>query len=113
MSDALHLDDGRRLALDAKVYLTDWTEWEPAVAEAFAASDGIDLAADHWAVIEVLRQYYDEYEIAPPMRALVRILKQRLQQADLGSRELYRLFPEGPAKQACRYAGLPRPVSCI
>jgi tRNA 2-thiouridine synthesizing protein E len=47
------------------------------------------------------------------MRLLVRELAQRLGAEKGQSRYLYRLFPEGPAKQACRYAGLPKPVSCI
>lgn len=113
MSDTLKLQDGRRLPLDGEGYLADWAAWTPEVAEAFAGRDGLALTADHWAVIELLRDYFQAYEIAPPMRALLKLLRDRLGDAALGSRELYRLFPEGPAKQACRYAGLPRPVSCI
>jgi tRNA 2-thiouridine synthesizing protein E len=113
MSGSLELADGGRLALDADGCLADWTQWRPEVAERMAADDGIELGADHWRVIELLRDYYAAYEIAPPMRALVKLLRERGGDADYGSRELYRLFPEGPAKQACRYAGLPRPVSCI
>ena len=64
-------------------------------------------------VISVLRGYYEKFEIAPPMRALVAILREELGRPELESRELYRLFPGGPAKQGCRYAGLPKPVSCI
>ena len=51
--------------------------------------------------------------MAPPMRVLVKAVAVRLGSEKGESRYLYRLFPEGPAKQACRYAGLPRPVSCI
>lgn len=113
MSSYLRLADGARLETDGEGYLADWREWTRAVAEAMAAADGLVLTADHWKVLDVLRDYYAAYEIAPPMRALLRILKERLNDPELGSRQLYRLFPEGPAKQACRYAGLPRPVSCI
>ena len=113
MDAVLELAGGERLALDEQGYLADWRSWTPAVAEHFAAREGVTLGPDHWAVIELLRDYYGDYEIAPPMRALLKLLRARLGDAALGSRELYRLFPEGPAKQACRYAGLPRPVSCI
>jgi tRNA 2-thiouridine synthesizing protein E len=100
-------------ALDQQGYLLDWQDWSPAVAEALAADDGVVLDASHREVLEILRNYYAEFEIAPPMRALVKILRAHSGDQALGSRELYRLFPDGPAKQACRYAGLPRPVSCI
>lgn len=109
----LQLPDGTELALDEEGYLQDWHTWTPEVARHWASLDGITLAADHWAIIELLRSHYEQYEIAPPMRALLKLARARLQQEALSSRELYRLFPEGPAKQACRYAGLPRPVSCI
>ncbi|MFN2167138.1 MAG: TusE/DsrC/DsvC family sulfur relay protein [Anaerolineae bacterium] len=113
MSAQLELPDGRVLALDEDAYLLDWRHWSPAVAETMAAADGLDLQPEHWQVLDILRAYYQEYEIAPPMRALIRILKQRTGDDRFASRQLYRLFPQGPAKQACRYAGLPRPVSCI
>ena len=113
MSAALELPDGRRLALDGEGYLADWTAWTEDGAAAFAREDGLTLGADHWEVLRLLREYYGEYGIAPPMRGLLKLLRARLGDAGLDSRRLYRLFPEGPAKQACRYAGLPRPVSCI
>ncbi len=109
----LELDSGERLALDEQGYLVDWTAWSDEVAEAFAKLDGIELGEDHRVVIGLLREFYRDYEIAPPMRGLLKMLRRRLNDDSMDSRRLYRLFPEGPAKQACRYAGLPRPVSCI
>lgn len=94
-------------------YLLDWRAWSPAVADAMARRDGVELGEDHWTVIGILREYYAEYEVAPPVRVLVRLLAERLGGPSASSRTLYRLFPEGPAKQACRYAGLPKPVSCL
>jgi len=113
MTPVLQLQDGTRLALDERGYLLDWRAWRPQVAEALAARDGITLTDAHWQVLEILREYFAEYEIEPPMRALVKLLRARCGDESLGSRSLYRLFPEGPARQASRYAGLPLPVSCI
>lgn len=110
---ALDLESGRSLALDEQGYLEDWTAWSDEVATAFAQRDGIELGEEHRVVIALLREFYRDYEIAPPMRGLLKMLRQRLGDDSMDSRRLYRLFPEGPAKQACRYAGLPRPVSCI
>jgi len=105
--------DGTPPAIDGEGYLEDWRQWTPDVARTMAAADGLDLTAAHWKVLDVLREYYAGYEIAPPMRVLLRILQERLGDPELDSRQLYRLFPDGPARQACRYAGLPRSVSCI
>jgi len=109
----LELQSGQCLALDEQGYLEDWTTWSEEVADAFARRDGIELGDDHRVVIDLLREFYRDYEISPPMRGLLKMLRQRLNDDAMDSRRLYRLFPEGPAKQACRYAGLPRPVSCI
>lgn len=108
----LHLPGDRSLPLDEKGYLLDWRGWTPAVAEAMAAADGLELGDDHWQVLRLFREYFDAYEIEPPMRALVRLVRERWGEDKGNSRYLYRLFPDGPGTQACRYAGLPRPVSC-
>lgn len=109
----LILPGGGRLPVDGKGYLLDWLQWTPEVAEAMAAQDGIALTDDHWAVLALFRDYYDRFEVEPPMRALVRLTGERLGPDKGNSRFLYRLFPDGPGTQGCRYAGLPRPVSCL
>lgn len=105
--------EGRRIALDERGYLRRLDDWDEALAAHLARGDGIELSAAHWEVLRFLRAYYAEYRMSPPMRLLVRELAARLGAERADSRYLYRLFPEGPAKQACRYAGLPRPLSCI
>lgn len=109
----LQLPDGQCLAIDEKGYLLNHNDWSPVVAETMAAADQIELGPDHWAVLEIFQEYFRQYEIEPPMRALVRLARERLGEDRGSSRYLYRLFPDGPGTQACRYAGLPRPVSCI
>ncbi|MCU0990297.1 MAG: TusE/DsrC/DsvC family sulfur relay protein [Xanthomonadales bacterium] len=109
----LNLPGGASLPLDEKGYLLDWRVWTPEVAQVMAAADGVELGDDHWLVLGLFREYFERYEIEPPMRALVRLVRERLGEERGNSRYLYRLFPAGPGTQACRYAGLPRPVSCI
>lgn len=109
----LELPQGGQLAVDDKGYLLDWSRWTPAVTEAMAAIDGLVLTPDHWTVLQLMRDYYAKYEVEPPMRALVRLAGEQLGPDKGNSRFLYRLFPEGPGTQGCRYAGLPRPLSCI
>jgi tRNA 2-thiouridine synthesizing protein E len=109
----LQLPGGEKVAVDEKGYLLDWLSWSPAVADTMAAADGVELTEDHRQVIQLFREYFEQYEVEPPMRALVRLVRERLGETKGSSRYLYRLFPDGPGTQACRYAGLPRPVSCI
>ena len=109
----LRLPDGRAVALDEKGYLLDPADWSEAVAETMAAADGVELGPDHWRVLAIFRAWYAEFEVEPPMRALVRRAREELGEDKGTSRYLYALFPDGPGTQACRYAGLPRPLSCV
>lgn len=114
MSEArICLPDGDSLPVDEKGYLLDWRAWTPQVARAMAAADGVMLNEDHWVVLRIFREYFQAHEIEPPMRALIRLAMEQLGQDKGSSRYLYRLFPDGPGTQACRYAGLPRPASCV
>ena len=112
-SAGLKLPDGRVLDIDEKGYLTQARDWSEPVSRVMAQQDGIDLTEDHWVVIRLMREYFSKYDIEPPMRALVKLTREALGEEKGQSRYLYRLFPEGPGTQGCRYAGLPRPVSCI
>ena len=60
-----------------------------------------------------LRAYYAEYAIAPAIRILTRAMARKLGREKGNTRYLYSLYPQGPAKQACRYAGLPKPTGCV
>jgi TusE/DsrC/DsvC family sulfur relay protein len=102
---------GRRLALDRHGYLCDQADWCEALAEHLAGLDQVVLGADHWRVLRFLRDHHARHGEPPRMRVLVAALAPQL--GDHGSRALYRLFPQGPIRQACRYAGLPRPERCI
>ena len=109
----LQLPTGETLALDEKGYLLDRSQWTPAAAECMAAADGLTLTPGHWVVIRIFQDYFEQFGIEPPMRALVQRAREALGEENGDSRALYRLFPAGPGTQACRYAGLPRPLSCI
>jgi len=109
----LQLPGGKRVATDEKGYLADYRSWTPEVAAAMAAADGIELTREHWLVLDFFRQYFEKHEVEPPMRVVVRQVRAELGEEKGSSRFLYLLFPDGPTRQASRYAGLPRPLSCI
>ena len=105
--------DHRVLETDEEGYLQNLSDWSTDVAAQMAAKDGIELTDNHWEAINFLRQYYDEYKIAPAIRILTKAMAKKLGREKGNTRYLYELFPEGPAKQACRYAGLPKPTGCV
>ncbi len=110
----MHIDvNGKSIETDEEGYLCASADWQPAVAEAMAAGDGFELTANHWEVIHFLRQYYDDYEIAPAVRILTKAIGKKLGSDKGTSRYLFSLYPQGPAKQACKYAGLPKPTGCV
>lgn len=99
-------------ALDADGHLLDPDCWTEAVAARLAARDGVELEAMHWWLIRFVRAHFDRYGNPPLMRMAVTALREAGVE-DASSRTLYRLFPDGPIRLACRYAGLRAPESCI
>ena len=105
--------DDTVLETDPEGYLRSIEDWTPDVARAMAEADGIELTEGHWEVIDFLREYYAQYAIAPAIRILTRAMARKLGREKGNTRYLYALYPQGPAKQACRYAGLPKPTGCV
>ena len=105
--------NGKTFETDEEGYLADLGEWEPAIGEAMAAAEDQDLTDEHWDIINFLRDYYEEYQIAPAVRVLTKAVGKRLGKDKGNSKYLYELFPYGPGKQACKYAGLPKPTGCV
>ena len=83
------------------------------IAEKMANDDDIELSDEHWDVINFLREYYEEYQIAPAVRVLIKAIKKSMGPEIGNNKYMYELFPYGPAKQACKIAGLPKPTGCV
>ena len=93
--------------LDAEGFLTTPGEWDEAVAEALARDNGIpELTDRHWLVIRFMRERYLATGSAPSIRSLGK-------ESGVPVKELYQLFPKGPAKLAARIGGIPKPKGCI
>jgi tRNA 2-thiouridine synthesizing protein E len=105
--------NGRTLETDEEGYLVNLSDWDEEVAAAMATADDCPLSENHWEVINFLREYYNEYQIAPAVRVLTKAIGKKLGPDKGNSKYLYELFPYGPAKQACKYAGLPKPTGCV
>jgi tRNA 2-thiouridine synthesizing protein E len=105
--------NGKVYETDEEGYLANLNDWTKEIGEAMAVVDNADLGENHWEVINFLREYYDEYQIAPAVRVLTKAIGKKFGKEKGNSKYLYELFPYGPAKQACKYAGLPKPTGCV
>lgn len=105
--------NGQSIETDEEGYLADRTQWNEDVAKVLASTDNAELTQNHWEVLNFLREYYEEYQIAPAVRVLTKAIGKKLGADKGNSKYLYELFPYGPAKQACKYAGLPKPTGCV
>jgi tRNA 2-thiouridine synthesizing protein E len=101
------------IATDQQGYLLDHKLWHENLAPLLAEQEQIILTQAHWEVIHFVRKFYLRYKTSPAIRALTKAMKEEFGEQKANSRYLYRLFPKGPAKQATKIAGLPKPARCI
>ena len=105
--------NGKSYETDEEGYLINLADWDTDVAAYIAEEEKVPLSENHWEVINFLRDYYNEYQIAPAVRVLTKAIGKKLGPDKGNSKYLYELYPYGPAKQACKYAGLPKPTGCV
>jgi tRNA 2-thiouridine synthesizing protein E len=98
---------GQIFEVDEDGFIVDPSLWNEAVAKLFATTEDIDeLTEEHWKIVNYLRNYYLQFGIAPMVRKLVK-------ETGTDLKRIYELFPSGPAKGACKIAGLPKPTGCV
>ena len=102
-----------QIQTDDNGYLKNWHDWTVDLVPLLAKKESIELTDAHWEVILFVRDFYLEYKTSPAIRALVKAMEKKFGVEKGNSRYLYKLFPDGPAKQATKLAGLPKPVKCI
>jgi TusE/DsrC/DsvC family sulfur relay protein len=98
---------GQEIEIDEDGFIQEPDKWNKEVAEDLAKTeDAYPMNEEAWRLVNYLRDYYIKYEIAPPIRMLTK-------QTKLDLKRVYELFPGGPAKGACKVAGLPKPTGCV
>jgi len=105
--------NNQQIETDTQGYLLDHTLWSKELALVIATQENITLSEQHWEVINFVRDFYLEYNTSPAIRMLVKAMVKALGEDKGNSLYLYKLFPKGPAKQATKIAGLPKPARCI
>ena len=98
---------GTAVQLNDEGFLVDPSQWTEEMAVELARREDIDALTDrHWQVIRFMRQQYEDTGSGPNVRMLAKI-------SGIPIKELYQLFPKGPAKTAAKIAGIPKPRGCI
>ena len=96
-----------RLEVDEDGFMQETGLWNSRVALALASTEGLaDLSDAHWKIIRYIRDYHQKFDMAPMIRKLCK-------ETGFALREIYELFPSGPAKGACKAAGLAKPTGCV
>jgi TusE/DsrC/DsvC family sulfur relay protein len=96
-----------KIEVDEDGFMDDPSVWTEEVAKALATTEGVnDLSERHWKLVHYLRDYYLKFGIAPMIRKLCK-------ETGFSLKEVYELFPSGPAKGACKVAGLAKPTGCV
>lgn len=99
--------DNNLIEVDDSGYLSDPKTWTVETATMIAKYDGIgELTNEHWQILNLIRNYWEEHDRAPMIRTLCN-------ETGLTLKDIYKLFPRGPARGACRIAGLPKPEGCV
>jgi len=98
---------GKEVEIDEDGFIQDPDEWNDDVAVDLAKTEGVDeLGDDHWKLVRYIRDYYLKFQIAPMIRKLCK-------ETGFDLKYVYKMFPSGPAKGACKVAGLPKPTGCV
>ena len=98
---------GKEVEIDEDGFIQQPEIWDEAVAKDLAKSEGVEnMSDDHWRLVNYIREYYQKFGIAPMVRKLCK-------DNDFKLKYIYEMFPSGPAKGACKVAGLPKPTGCV
>jgi tRNA 2-thiouridine synthesizing protein E len=93
--------------VDEDGFMTEPEKWDEKVGAALGTTEGVDeVTEEHWKVVKYLRDYYLQFGVAPMIRKLCK-------ETGCDLKTIYKLFPSGPAKGACKVAGLPKPTGCV
>ena len=96
-----------KIEVDEDGFMLNPEEWNEDVAAALATTEAVEvLSEEHWKVMNYLRDYYNEFGVAPMIRKLCK-------ETGFPLKKIYELFPSGPAKGACKLAGLAKPTGCV
>lgn len=99
--------NGQQIEVDEDGFIADPAIWTKELAEFLAKTEEVEeMTEDHWKLVNYLNDYYKKFGIAPMVRKITK-------ETGITNKQIYELFPSGPAKGACKVAGLPKPTGCV
>jgi tRNA 2-thiouridine synthesizing protein E len=105
--------NGKTIDTDAEGYLLNHQDWEQGMITILAEQEGIEVTEAHLEVVLFVREFYEEFNTSPAVRMLVKAMEKAHGPEKGNSKYLFKLFKKGPAKQATKLAGLPKPAKCL
>lgn len=102
-----------KIEKDKEGYLKYTADWNMNLAKEIAKKEKITLNNDHWKVIKFIRSFYFKFNVTPSMRILITSIEKVMGKEKSNSIYLFQLFPKGPAQQASKIAGIPKPSQCL
>jgi dissimilatory sulfite reductase related protein len=97
----------KKIEFDKDGFMREPGLWDEEVAKAIALEEGIEeMSEQHWKLVNYIREYWKDHDLAPAVRLICN-------DSGIGVRQIYKLFTSGPARGACRVAGLPKPDGCV
>ncbi len=105
--------NGKTIDTDAEGYLLNHQDWEQGMITILAEQEGIKVTDAHLEVVLFVREFYEEFNTSPAVRMLVKAMEKAHGPEKGNSKYLFKLFKKGPAKQATKLAGLPKPAKCL
>jgi TusE/DsrC/DsvC family sulfur relay protein len=104
--------DGKTISLSEAGWLENLDEWSKEIAEGIAKNENVQLTDEHWDIINLAREYFEENSIVAEPRKFSKMMAKKYGKDRSSSKYIYTLFPYGLVKSANKIAGLPRPKGC-
>lgn len=105
--------NGDILITNSEGFLSNFSDWSDDVAVEIATLNAIKLTPLHWEIVRFIQIFYQRYKHLPNARVFTKAIRKEFGEEKGNSRYLYKLFPQGPLKYACKIAGLPKPPTCL
>lgn len=103
----------KRVGLDDEGYLLDPEQWDNDVAVALADTIAVDMTEQHWEIVHMVRNHFEDHQSVPELRRVLQKLRQ-IHGKEIATRKyVYNLFPYGFGQQACKIAGMRKPLKLI
>ncbi|RMG51904.1 MAG: TusE/DsrC/DsvC family sulfur relay protein [Gammaproteobacteria bacterium] len=102
-----------RIARDNEGFLLDPEDWDRELALELASELGIDMTESHWEIVQFVRDYYEQNQTVPELRTVLKFLREKHGKEVATRRHVYRLFPYGFGQQACKIAGMRKPLKLM